>query len=115
MGFWVWGFGAGSVLADLLRVAALFKGAGEHHARDLGELYRTRQEKRGINLAVFEEKMAEGRPPEAIIQLNFSASHVTKPAQEEAPGGWNRLPAAGEGPTGQALAPQRRRRHPALP
>ena len=104
-----------AVFADLLRVAALFKGAGTHQVRDLGELYRTRQEKRGINRAVFEEKWGEGRAAGAIIQLNFSASHVTKPAQEEAPGGWNRLPAAGEGPTGQALAPQRRRRHPALP
>jgi len=52
------------VFADLLRVAALFKGGGDRDARDLGELYRTRQEKRGINRAVFEEKMAEGRPPE---------------------------------------------------
>ena len=52
------------VFADLLRVPALFKGAGDRHVRDLGELYRTRQEKRGKVRAVFEEKMAEGRPPE---------------------------------------------------
>jgi hypothetical protein len=52
------------VFADLHLVPALFKGAGDHHARDLGELYRTRQEKRGKVQAVFEEKMAEGRPPE---------------------------------------------------
>ena len=50
------------VFADFDRVAALFKGAGDRHARDLGELYRTRQEKRGINRAVFEEKMRQGRP-----------------------------------------------------
>ncbi len=52
------------VFADLLRVAALFKGGARHHSRDLGELYRTRQEKRGINRAVFEEKMGKGRPSE---------------------------------------------------
>ena len=49
------------VFADLQRVAALFKGAGTRHARDLGELDRMRQEKRGKVLAVFEEKLAEGR------------------------------------------------------
>jgi hypothetical protein len=58
------------VFADLLRVAALFKGAGEHQVRDLGELYRTRQEKRGINLAVFEEKIPKGRPAGAIKLIN---------------------------------------------
>ena len=52
------------VFADLQRVPALFKGAGDHHVRDLGELYRTRQEKRGKVRAVFEEKMRQGRPPE---------------------------------------------------
>ena len=52
------------VFADFHRVPALFKGAGEHQVRDLGELYRTRQEKRGKVLAVFEEKWGEGRPPE---------------------------------------------------
>ena len=57
------------VFADFLRVAALFKGAATRHARDLGELYRTRQEKRGKVRAVFEEKWRQGRPPEAIIDL----------------------------------------------
>ena len=52
------------VFADLLRVAALFKGGGTRQVRDLGELYRMRQEKRGINRAVFEEKMGKARPPE---------------------------------------------------
>ena len=51
------------VFADLQRLAALFKGAGEHQVRDLGELYRTRQEKRGKVWAVFEEKSRKGRPP----------------------------------------------------
>ena len=55
------------VFADLLRVAALFKGAGTHQVRDLGELYRTRQEKRGKVRAVFEEKIPKGRPPEAYF------------------------------------------------
>ena len=58
------------VLADFYRVAALFKGGGERDVRDLGELYRTRQEKKGINLAVFEEKMAEGRPAGAEYLIN---------------------------------------------
>ena len=50
------------VFADFDRVAALFKGGGEREVRDLGELYRTRQEKRGKVLAVFEEKIPKGRP-----------------------------------------------------
>ena len=52
------------VFANLHQVPALFKGAGERDARDLGELYRTRQEKRGKVRAVFEEKIPKGRPPE---------------------------------------------------